>query len=256
MPTDDTMVIGALYNSDDDEASEFQQKPLDIKVAFRPSVGALNDLNREGGLSDSLLNEKDMQESMIVVHGTNKEHPVKITDKSKRAFDTSLESTRALELAIQKDNRQCSNCYVRLKSVVYSTWILLFKANVKAPMTNVNFWFLCYSMTFALEVLLTAVFMIHLANPVSNVWSFGAPFLFILPGVTVIAPVWGLLAVIFGSAQMMKSYSSMNSTMLVINYPLTLLYLLVAGEQLVYSTLIFFLILNKVTLSFFGAKVR
>lgn len=111
-------------------------------------------------------------------------------------------------------------------------------------------------MTFALEILLTFVFVLHIANPTSNVWGFGFPFLFIMPGVTIIAPIWGLLAVLLGSAQMMKSYSTMNSTMLALNYPLTLLYLWFAGESLVYATIIFFLALNKVTLSFFGSKVR
>jgi hypothetical protein len=177
-------------------------------------------------------------------------------DKSKRAYDTSLESTRALELAIQKDTRQCSNSCTRFKSVIYSTWLLLFKMHGRAPATNLNFWFLCYSMTFALEILLTFVFILHIANPFSNVFGFGFPFLFILPGVTIIAPIWGMLAILFGSAQMMKTYSTMNSTMLALNYPLTLVYLLLAGESIVYATIIFFLILNKVTLSFFGSKVR
>jgi hypothetical protein len=44
--------------------------------------------------------------------------------------------------------------------------------------------------------------------------------------------------------------------MLALNYPLTLLYLWFAGESLVYAALIIFLILNKVTLSFFGSKIR
>jgi hypothetical protein len=132
----------------------------------------------------------------------------------------------------------------------------MFKAHGRAPTTNLNFWFLCYSLTFSLEILLNFVFMLHIANPISNVWGFGFPFLFILPGIPVIAPLWGLLAILFGSAQMLKSYSTMNSTMLALNYPLTLLYLWFAGESFVYTTIIFFLILNKVTLSFFGAKVR
>ena len=53
---------------------------------------------------------------------------MKIMDKSKRAYDTSVEATRALELAIQKDNRKCENSCTRLKSVLYSLWIMTFKA--------------------------------------------------------------------------------------------------------------------------------
>lgn len=256
MPNESSSVIGALYNSDDDSANEYKSEPLNLKQIMRPNEGGLNNLNRQAELSDSLLSESQMEESTLMVHGNKKEKTVKIMDKSKRAYDTSMESTRALELAIQKDVRQCSNTCTRLKSVFYSTWLLMFKAHGRAPTTNLNFWFLCYSITFSVEILLNFVFILHIANPVSNVWGFGFPFLFIMPGIPIIAPLWGLLAILFGSAQMLKSYSTMNSTMLALNYPLTLMYLLFAGESLVYTTVICFLILNKVTLSFFGSKVR
>lgn len=180
----------------------------------------------------------------------------KIIDKNKRAFDTSVEATRALELALQKDNRKCENSCTRLKSVIYSLWILTFKAQGVPPATFINFWFLMYAVAFALELLLTVVFLLHIANPTSNVWGFGFPFLFILPGLPIIAPLWGGLAVLCGSAQMMKSYSNMNATLLVLNYPLTLLYLWLSGEHIVYTTILLFLILNKVLLSAFGCKVR
>lgn len=55
---------------------------------------------------------------------------------------------------------------------------------------------------------------------------------------------------------MMKSYSNMNATMLILNYPLTLLYCWFSGEPIVYTTVLLFLILNKVALSAFGCKVR
>lgn len=55
---------------------------------------------------------------------------------------------------------------------------------------------------------------------------------------------------------MMKSYSNMNTTMMVTNYPLTILYLLFVGQSWVYIAIIILLILNKVTLSLFGSKVR
>lgn len=55
---------------------------------------------------------------------------------------------------------------------------------------------------------------------------------------------------------MMKTYSSMNTTMMVTNYPLTIVYLVFAGQSWVYIAIIIFLVLNKVSLSFFGCKVR
>jgi len=44
-----------------------------------------------------------MSETIIMDHGTQKQHSVKIMDKSKRAYDCSIESTRALEMAISKN---------------------------------------------------------------------------------------------------------------------------------------------------------
>ena len=46
-----------------------------------------------------------MQQSEVMIHGVNKQIQIKIIDKTKRAFDTSVESTRALEIALSKDNR-------------------------------------------------------------------------------------------------------------------------------------------------------
>lgn len=133
---------------------------------------------------------------------------------------------------------------------------MTFKANGLAPTSKLNFWFLMYSICFSLELLITIVFMLHILNPISNVFKFGLPFLFVLPGLTIIAPIWGLLAILIGSSTMLKSYSNMNATMIVMNYPLTILYLLYSKENKVYITIIVFLILNKIPISFFGAKVR
>lgn len=77
-----------------------------MKDAFSPARGGLDGLNRAEGISDSLLSsESRMQESTIMLHGTSQHHNVKIMDKSKRAYDCSIESTRALEMAITKDDR-------------------------------------------------------------------------------------------------------------------------------------------------------
>jgi len=105
-------------------------------------------------------------------------------------------------------------------------------------------------------MLLTIVFLVHIINPLKNVWTFGFPFLFILPAITIIAPIWGLLAVMLGSSTMMKSYSNMNSSMVAINYPLTLIVMIYMKGPAFYIFLVFLLALNKVTISFSGAKVR
>jgi len=177
-------------------------------------------------------------------------------DKSKRAYDCSIESTRALELAIAKDERSCSTCPTRFKSVIYSLWIMFFKTHGQAPESSMNLWFMSFSATLALEFLLTIVFILHIANPMANIWRFGLPFLFILPGLPIIAPLWGLLAILCGSAAMLKSYSNMNATLVLVNYPLTIAFLIFEKEPATYLGIILLLLLNKVCLSFFGSKVR
>lgn len=109
-----------------------------------------------------------------------------------------------------------------MKSVMYSLWIMMFKLHGKPPANNHNMWFILFSMSIALELVLDLVFILHIISPVSNVWSFGLPYLFILPGITVIAPFWGILGTIIGSPTMLKSFSTMNATMVVLNYPLTI----------------------------------
>ena len=134
---------------------------------------------------------------------------------------------------------------------------MLLKNHGKPPgKESLNRWFVLYSLAFSLDILFTLVFLVHIANPMKNVWTFGFPFLFILPGITIIAPLWGLFAIAFGSATMMKSYSNMNSSMVAINYPLTIIAMVYMKGPAFYIFVIFLLMLNKVLVSFFGAKVR
>jgi hypothetical protein len=71
-----------------------------------------------------------------------------------------------------------------------------------------------------------------------------------------IAPIWGLAAVCLGSATMLKSYSTMNSSMLIYNYPLTFIAMLYFGEKAFYILILLLLVLNKIKVSYFGSKVR
>lgn len=55
---------------------------------------------------------------------------------------------------------------------------------------------------------------------------------------------------------MMKSYSNMNSTMLLLNYPLTLIAMVISNEKPFYIMIVLLLMLNKIAISSLGAKVR
>ena len=69
-------------------------------------------------------------------------------------------------------------------------------------------------------------------------------------------PLLGVTSAFSGSAQLMKLQSSFNSTAVLVNYPLTLAVMMTFGEDPFYVALVVILILNKVVISFTGAKVR
>ena len=70
------------------------------------------------------------------------------------------------------------------------------------------------------------------------------------------APICGTLGAIFGSADLLKSQSSMNAAAVLLNYPLTLAVMLFKGDEAVYISVVVLLWFNKIAISFVGAKVR
>jgi len=130
-----------------------------------------------------------------------------------------------LEIILHKDRKRCKHSCSRIKSVFYSIWILMFKLHGKPPTDHLNSWFLLFSLALSSDILVTFVFLLHVMNPISRILNVGFAFIFILPGLTMVAPLWGLLGIIIGSPKMLKSYSSMNATMVCLNYPLTILVL-------------------------------
>lgn len=54
---------------------------------------------------------------------------------------------------------------------------------------------------------------------------------------------------------MLKTYSSMNATVFLVNYPLTLFYMLYMRQSAFYIVTILTLMLNKVFINFAAAKV-
>lgn len=180
------------------------------------------------GLEEPLLNsasDDSMLESQIYVAGNENPSPVTIIDKSKRAYDISLESTERLEKKLHKRPKRCKYVSLRIRSVLYSLYLMMFKMHGKPPSDSLSLWFLLFSMSLALDLLATFVFFLHIINPFSNIWNIGFAFMFVLPLVAVIAPMWGIFGTLMGSTQALKTYSSMNATMVLVNYPLTLIIL-------------------------------
>lgn len=127
--------------------------------------GNLKDYDRN--MSESLISESSMEVSSVMIHGTAIQTEVRIIDKSKRAFDISVESTKALELVLQKDRKRCKHNFARTKSVFYSLWIMMFKLHGIPPTMRFNALFMLFSMSLAFELILTMVFILHIMNPLS-----------------------------------------------------------------------------------------
>jgi len=107
-----------------------------------------------------------------------------------------------------------------------------------------------------LDIILLINFMTHLMYPAENLMDIGFPFLWLYPGLPIIAPFTGIIAIFKGSPSLMKLQANMNSTCVMFNYFLTFLMQMSCDDEPYYKMIIILLILNKITLSAVGAKVR
>jgi len=134
---------------------------------------------------------------------------------------------------------------------------MLLKKHGMPPKDSLNLWFLGFAMALTFEFILTTVCLIRIVYPTMHiVFSYGFPFIFVLPGLTIISPMWGIIGTVRGSPRMLKTYSDLNATLFLFNYPLTLIALQLVSEPVVQEWFIVLLMVNKVVLSFFGSKVR
>lgn len=182
---------------------------------------------------------------------------VKIIDKSKRAYDISPQATKSLELALLKDRSGCAHCFTNIRATFYSLWLQLLKHHGKPPNRgSLSCLFFVYSLVVSLDILMSFVIFVHVMNPLENIYTFGIPWLFMLPFVTFLGPVWGFFGSFTASTTMLKTYSSFNATAFLMNIPLTLAYMIIYEEQLFYVVCLVILMINKIFISFFGSKVR
>ena len=137
----------------------------------------------------------------MVRHGTKAQTEFKIVDDEKRAYDTSAAGTRALELVLLKDRKRCKHTCARINSVFYSIWLMMMKKHGMPPNDSLNLWFLGFAMALSFEFIITAVFLMGIFYPTLHiVFSYGFPFVFVLPGLTIISPLWGIFGTLKGSA--------------------------------------------------------
>lgn len=218
-----------LFLSEDEDELEQERLTKETSESFGSVQNTLGDIRKNKGDEESkgeeILDESAMSETKVFVHGERSTHTeyVKIIDKSRRAYSFSLASTRAFTKSLRKPRSSCGDRCARLRAFIYSMWILAFKHHGKAPGEKGLYTiFLVYSMLIAFDIMLLMAMLGHIFGPVSNFQSIGVTFLLTYPIVTIMAPIFGTLGCIMGSADLLKSASSMNAAAVLVNYPLTL----------------------------------
>jgi len=163
-----------------------------------------------------------MQESEVFIHGSHSEF-VKIIDKSRRAFSFSLDSTKSFEMSLKKPRNSCGEKCTRHRATCYAWWILTFKHHGKAPgKTGLYGLFFAFAFFVALDLMLMMSMFAHIMGPITNLKTIGIPFLLFYPFIAFFGPICGTLGCLFGNPNLLKLQSSMNSSCVLVNYPLTL----------------------------------
>lgn len=248
---------------DEDEQERVTKETSTSFASAQNTLGAIrhNKADEEEGKQedDEVLDEANMSETKVYVHGEKETHMeyVKIIDNSRRAFETSLASTRAFTKSLRKPRSSCGDRCIRFRATVYAFWILFFKHHGKAPgEKGLYSIFLAFSVLIAFDIMLLMSMLGHIFGPVSNFQSIGVTFLLTYPLITIMAPICGTLGCILGSPDLLKSQSSMNAAAVLLNYPATLAVMLYKQDEAVYIACVIVLWFNKIALSFVGAKVR
>jgi len=187
----------------------------------------------------------------------NKKKPVKLVDKTRRAFSISIESSKAFELSIRKPRKKCKHCLTRTKGQFQSIFLLLIKQQGSSPKSkDLNVFFILYACILALDFLLLLNYTLHIFMPGSNFTGFGWVFFFFIFGVPYISPMVAFAAAFLGNPNLMKTMSNMNAYMITVNIPLVALAGYLYEDDPVYLLLLSFMMLVKMGLSATSAKVR
>jgi len=134
---------------------------------------------------------------------------------------------------------------------------LTYKHHGKPPGKSGLFaYFFAFASLIAFDLVLVMAMVIHVLSPMDNLRTIGITFCLMYPGIAVLAPFFGLGGCIFGEAWMLKVQSSMNAACVLLNYPATLAMMWFIGDETPYVAVVIALWLNKIPMSFYGAKVR
>jgi len=183
--------------------------------------------------------------------------PVKLVDKSRRAFSLSIDSSKAFELALRKPRNKWKHKVTRCRGDVYGMYLLFMKHQGSPPgMKDLNWIFTLYSAVLALDIMMLINFTMHIFTPSENFKLFGWSFMFVFFAIPYLSPAFALVAAITGSDTALQITNNMNALMITFNIPITMILSLWNHDDPVYCLLLTLMVATKIGLSALGAKVR
>jgi hypothetical protein len=139
---------------------------------------------------------------MVQMHldPSKKIKPIKLVDKTKRAFSISIDSSKAFELAIRKPRTKCKHYVTALRSSIYGVYLLLMKHHGSPPETDeLTPVFILYAAFLSVDILLLIHYTLHIFTPANNFTQFGWAFFFIFFAIPYLSPLLALIAAMKGS---------------------------------------------------------
>lgn len=230
-----------LFDETDQDAEEEK-----VTYAARPRT------NTQLDSSANLISSVQMH-----LDPSNKIKPIRLIDKTRRAFSLSIESSKAFELAIRKPRNKVKHSITRLRAWIYGIYLLLMKHHGSPTNSkDLNMVFALFAGILTFDILLLINFTLHIFIPVTNFKAFGWPFFFVFFGIPYLSPLIAFTAALTGNDKLLKTSGNMNSMMICFNIPLTVFFQFLKGDDPIYYLLLATMVFIKVLLSGVSAKVR
>lgn len=234
-----------LFDETDRETEEEK-----VTFADRPSNKAQK---YSGRINDSMNGSIASNDSSL--NTTIK--PVKLVDKSRRAFSLSIDSSKAFELALRKPRNKWKHKVTRCRGDIYGIYLMLMKHHGSPPGTkDLNWIFTLYSACLALDIMMLINFTMHIFTPLENFQMFGWAFMLTFLAIPYLSAYFAIIAAILGSDTALKATNNMNSMMIMFNIPITGFLSMWNQDDPVYLLLLALMVCCKIALSALGAKVR
>ena len=195
-----------IFGSEEEDNNQEDEYSYAKAGARKANLGNIRRGGAETESNTELLDETNMESSEIYIYGSGQSSKeVKIIDKSKRAFDISGDAVKSLELALQKPRTSCKHKMLRFRGWWYSLWVLFFKHHGIPPKAGTRYqYFLGFAIFVALDTLMTMNLCFHMFQPLDNWKTYGIPYFFISPAVTVLGPICGIIGCIVASPAVLK----------------------------------------------------